>query len=419
MFPYVLALVIGFGSFAFYMAAFFFPEVHRKNDFLWSGVGLFYALVLWVCAGRITGAVLLSQMASVSLLGWLGWQTLLLRRQLTVPEQQTPVPSSAEFSDKLGTLLSPQGVSQLFGGVTAFFQNISRPAKPLSSTGKTPVTAQVNTSEVVINQTEPASEQIVAQEAIADHQLTPPITDTTDNQPVVIHQSANLEPFPEQVPEVLIETNRIEAIEEDEFDATIEPQTQLEAPVKSEPVKTKTIAPSQKPPALIAQVTGFFQNLLAKSKPKTQISATPTIVQETPTIPEEAIAPPTLVEPTPPAQTVTTAKETSTIVEQSNPPDIAAFEITPPTPTPETTEADSTIAEPTPPVAETQTPQPTDTAENLPAAPTVADQQIDQSPQLIRPHPPDPKLVEAAKKTPPSDQPEISPPADLAPPAEP
>ncbi|MBD2021794.1 Ycf66 family protein, partial [Leptolyngbya sp. FACHB-36] len=76
MLAYLLALVVALGSFALYMAAFFFPEVHRKNDFIWSGVGLFYALVLWVCGERITGGVLLGQTASVALLGWLGWQTL-------------------------------------------------------------------------------------------------------------------------------------------------------------------------------------------------------------------------------------------------------------------------------------------------------------------------------------------------------
>lgn len=83
MLAYILAIAVGLGSFALYMAAFFFPEVHRKHDFTWSGVGMFYALVLWVCAGRITGGVLLGQLASVALLGWFGWQTLLLRRELT------------------------------------------------------------------------------------------------------------------------------------------------------------------------------------------------------------------------------------------------------------------------------------------------------------------------------------------------
>lgn len=99
MLAYVLALVIGLGSLGIYLAAFFFPEVHRKEDFIWSGIGLFYALVLWVCAGRITGGVLLGQTASVALLGWFGWQTLTLRRELTSPEHRTPI--SPEVKEKV------------------------------------------------------------------------------------------------------------------------------------------------------------------------------------------------------------------------------------------------------------------------------------------------------------------------------
>lgn len=95
MLAYILALAVGLGSFSIYMAAFFFPEVHRKSDFAWSGVGLFYALVLWACAGRITGALLLGQIAGVALLGSFGWQTLVLRRQVTPVAQQTPIPEAA------------------------------------------------------------------------------------------------------------------------------------------------------------------------------------------------------------------------------------------------------------------------------------------------------------------------------------
>ena len=101
MLAYLLALIVGLSSVGLYMAAFFFPEVHRKNDFIWSGLGLFYALVLWVCAGRITGGVLLGQTASVTLLGWLGWQTLTLRRQLAPVDQQTAVPTAAEWQQSL------------------------------------------------------------------------------------------------------------------------------------------------------------------------------------------------------------------------------------------------------------------------------------------------------------------------------
>lgn len=96
MLAHILAIAVGLGSFAVYMAAFFFPEVHRKNDFFWSGVGFFYALILWVCAGRITGAVLLGQIASVALLGWFGLQTLYLRRVVTPISQKTPVPAKLQ-----------------------------------------------------------------------------------------------------------------------------------------------------------------------------------------------------------------------------------------------------------------------------------------------------------------------------------
>ena len=122
MLAYVLALVIALGSLGIYMAAFFFPEVHRKEDFIWSGVGLFYALVLWVCAGRITGGVLLGQIASVALLGWFGWQTLTLRRSLVAPEQQTPVPSQNELQAKLKNLSPAGGLQGLQEQVTGFFR---------------------------------------------------------------------------------------------------------------------------------------------------------------------------------------------------------------------------------------------------------------------------------------------------------
>lgn len=87
----ILAIVVGLGSFAFYMAAFIYPEVHRRADFLWSGLGFFYALVLWFGAGQVRGVVLLGQTASVGLLVVLGWQTLVLRRLTTPLPQRTPV----------------------------------------------------------------------------------------------------------------------------------------------------------------------------------------------------------------------------------------------------------------------------------------------------------------------------------------
>ncbi|MBE9136993.1 hypothetical protein IQ254_07215 [Nodosilinea sp. LEGE 07088] len=87
----VLAIAIWAGSLALYGAAFFFPEVHRRHDFFWSGLGAFYGLVLWFCADQTSPTELLGHGASVVLLGWLSWQTLTLRRKRTPLDLQTPL----------------------------------------------------------------------------------------------------------------------------------------------------------------------------------------------------------------------------------------------------------------------------------------------------------------------------------------
>ena len=73
------------------MAAFFYPEVHRRSDIVWSGLGLLYAATLWFGSGQMTGIVLLGQMIAIALVLALGWQTLSIRREKTPVYQQTPV----------------------------------------------------------------------------------------------------------------------------------------------------------------------------------------------------------------------------------------------------------------------------------------------------------------------------------------
>ncbi len=102
MLTYILAVLVGTGSVGLYVAAFFFPEIHRKHDFIWSGVGLFYALSLWIYARQTTGGILVGQTASVALLGWFVWQTLQLRRQLVPIDRQTPIPTTTELKQQLG-----------------------------------------------------------------------------------------------------------------------------------------------------------------------------------------------------------------------------------------------------------------------------------------------------------------------------
>ncbi|MEZ2277329.1 MAG: Ycf66 family protein [Microcoleus sp.] len=200
MLAYFLALAVGLGSFSIYMAAFFFPEVHRKSDFAWSGVGLFYALILWACAGRITGALLLGQMAAVALLGWFAWETLSLRRQVTPIAQQTPIPQSVNLPGGMG------------GALTGMFAKKPEPAtkkpkfvrapKPKSDVVPAPVADRlVKTEEPAVVSPLP---EIVAESAIAPELLplpdsTPPATEEIQESiaiPVADTSPASVESAP-------------------------------------------------------------------------------------------------------------------------------------------------------------------------------------------------------------------------------
>lgn len=76
----LLALVVIVGSLALYLEALALTPVQRPNDLIWSGVGLFYGLVLWIEGDRLQGGLLAGQVASVALLVWLGTQVWRLRQ---------------------------------------------------------------------------------------------------------------------------------------------------------------------------------------------------------------------------------------------------------------------------------------------------------------------------------------------------
>jgi len=232
MLAYVLALVIGIGSIAMYMAAFFFPEVHRKEDFIWSGVGLFYALVLWVCAGRITGGVLLGQLASVALLGWFGWQTLTLRRAIAAPEQQTPIPSQDELQSKLKDIAPSGGLQGLQQQLTSLFRK-----------GKSEATAAGETAKQNIQGTleEVAAKVTSTGETQAPEAAVPPVEDSTPDLAVVLEDSS---------PEIKLIPEDVAPVTTEGTDAVVTPESDVPELIPPNPPAPELVEAAQKSASL-------------------------------------------------------------------------------------------------------------------------------------------------------------------------
>ena len=180
MLAYFLALVIGFGSLAIYLSAFFFPEIHRKNDFIWSGVGLFYALVLWIFASRITGGLLLGHVASVAMLVWFVAQTLSLRRQLAPAGQQTPLPSPELIKVSFQEQMSKFSVKEKFGQLSSFVASVfgGAKAKIQQTVNKKPV---IKTAAEILrtNGTEATPPSVLPDESVT---ATPAMTTETSSE---------------------------------------------------------------------------------------------------------------------------------------------------------------------------------------------------------------------------------------------
>lgn len=123
MLAHILAIAVGLSSLVLFLTAFSMTEIHEKNDFLWSGVGLFYALVLWFCASRITGSVLLGQVAAVTLVLSFNWQNIKLRKAIANPNQAV---EKIETNENSG--------SSIIQKIKGFFGSAEVPTPPPSIT---------------------------------------------------------------------------------------------------------------------------------------------------------------------------------------------------------------------------------------------------------------------------------------------
>jgi Ycf66 protein N-terminus len=280
MLAYILALVIGLGSIAFYMSAFFYPEVYRKGDFVWSGVGFFYALVLWFCAGQFGGAVLLGQTASVTLLGWLGWQTLKLRRLTTPEEERTPMFAISGDRASSTAQMPWQGLNNLFQPKKKAATPVPQPVAP-----QVPTAPDASAEESVVQPkldvmpepepTEAIAEEIAAPE-VAPVEVPPEIAIEVELEP-----AAELEPPAEQ---------EIEA--EAEFTPHAE-TTQSSEDWEEEVAASESVQKAPAPPAIApatpkSRTVGLLTSIVDRVKGllgKSQASAPPFPPTSTPTAP--------------------------------------------------------------------------------------------------------------------------------------
>ncbi|WP_330202593.1 Ycf66 family protein [Cyanobacterium sp. Dongsha4] len=148
MLAYFLAILVAITSLSLYINAFIRPKIHRKDDFLWSGLGLFYALVLWICAGRITGAVLLGQCAGVAVAIAFIWENTKLRQAQTAESQSNQALEGFSVLTFIAQLLAK--VSQL--GKKKSVVTTSQPEKP-SETLTTPSEEKEETATPVASTT--------------------------------------------------------------------------------------------------------------------------------------------------------------------------------------------------------------------------------------------------------------------------
>ncbi|MBE9204019.1 hypothetical protein IQ218_11940 [Synechocystis salina LEGE 06099] len=275
MLALMLSGAVALASLAFFFSAFFAPKLHRKDDFLWSGVGFFYGLVLWNCAQRFTGAILLGQAAVVVLVLAFAWQTLRLRAAIAkhaiveVPsfslldwlagglQRKPKVKAPAKDKDAEGK----QTETEIEAGTAAVKQDLPATGEP----------SELGEDSIAVNAPSPITEEVA--EAIA--QESPDISEEVEG---VIETAETVVEEINETAETVAEEVVEKAQETAEKIAEITDQTE-EKSVQSSPDQSEEVL-LKKPKSKL------FQRLFGRKKPasspaKAEQSA-PTVVEQTP-----------------------------------------------------------------------------------------------------------------------------------------
>lgn len=233
MLAYILAIAIALASVVLFFSAFFAPKLHRKDDFLWSGVGLFYGLILWLCAGRFTGGALLGQMAAVVLVLSFAWQTISLRAAIANPEKQAGI--------KTFSLLDWIG-----GGLGKKKAKVPTIAKPAVET-ETPVETTESLTETPAELAD-IVELEIPESSSTEEAIAPDMDDEITNGTVETETSSSLDTEEIVVPEKIVSSSEeflVETVEKTKETIT--------------PPRVRTSQPFAKP-----KKQGFFSKLFGK-----------------------------------------------------------------------------------------------------------------------------------------------------------
>jgi anti-sigma28 factor (negative regulator of flagellin synthesis) len=293
MLAYVLAIAIGLISIAFFLAAFFAPKVHRQDDFLWSGVGLFYALVLWVCAERLTGALLLGQTAATLLLLAYGAETINLRGAIANPEK---IPAMKSFSVTAFLLGFSGGLFNLF----------RKPKVQLETTPQPQVAVKEETTAVDRAVIEPETTQ--TEESLNSSQVTAAVNTEKQVEIEPVQAATNAE------------TSGIETNQTTEVTKPLVTETSQEieaiAPAIRE-TKEKIVATDSQ--FKTVKQENFFSRLFGKNKSKeTGLTAAPILEADEEFEEEKRSQTPVTQTPTTPETTETPSVEPKTVAEVVN-----------------------------------------------------------------------------------------------------
>ncbi|BBA79104.1 hypothetical protein RGRSB_0530 [cyanobacterium endosymbiont of Rhopalodia gibberula] len=265
MLDYILAIIIAFISIILYLSAFFLPKLHRQDDFLWSGIGLFYALVLWICAERITGGILLGQSAAVILVVSFWWQTVQLRRVITHPEDQTN-PNNFSILSWVKSRLRGKKNSNIADTPPPVVEKVTKVQEPLTREVYSPISKEVSTEK----DTFPEMAETFIQESaeVIEEDTFPEMAETFIQESTeaitLMGETATLETSYKEIPESSISDERfpLPKLAEEQTEEPIETPT-----VENESKSSTTIELELKKP----KKKGFsLSSLFRFIKPKPQ-----------------------------------------------------------------------------------------------------------------------------------------------------